>query len=59
MVYYGTYVTEGILYHPAHNMDKMYMIALTKECDEATFTVNVDCDPEWEWRFDMSSPSNY
>ena len=59
MVYYGTYNTEGILWHPAGDMDDMHVILLTKECDEATFTVNVCCYEDWEWRFDMISPAHY
>lgn len=59
MVYYGTYKSEGILWHPVHDENDMHVIMLTKEPDEATFTVNVCCSDEWEWRFDMTSPSNY
>lgn len=59
MVYYGTSNTEMIMWHPVCDVSDLHAILLTKECDGATFVVNVCCDPEWEWRLDMTSPSNY
>ena len=59
MIYYGTYNTEGILWHTSGDADDMHAILLTKECNAPAFTVNVCCDDEWEWRFSMKSPSNY
>lgn len=59
MVYYGTYATEGIVVHLNNDADDMHIIALTKECDEATFTVNVCCYEDWEWKFSLASPANY
>ena len=59
MVYYGTYNTEGIVVHLNGDADDMHVIALTKECDEAAFTVSVCCYDDWEWKFSLTSPANY
>ena len=59
MVYYGTYNTEGIVVHLNEDVDDRHIIYLTKECDAATFTVNVCCYNDWEWKFSLASPANY
>jgi hypothetical protein len=59
MVYYGTYNTEGIVVHLEGDADDKHIIFLTKECNEATFTVSVCCYDDWEWKFSLTSPANY
>lgn len=59
MVYYGTYNTEGIVVHTNGDTDDIHVIYLTKEFNEATFTVRVCCYEDWEWKFSLASPANY
>lgn len=59
MVYYGTCNAEGIMVHINGDRDDMHIIMLTKQCDEAAFTVHVCCYDDWEWKFSMASPANY
>lgn len=59
MVYYSNYVTEGIVFHSKDDVDDFYIIALTKNLDGGTFTVEVDFDDEWKWEFDLGCPANY
>ena len=59
MVYYGTYNTEGIVVHTVDDVDDVHVILLTKECDEAAFTVSVCCYDDWEWKFILTSPAHY
>mgnify|MGYP003293256720 CR=1 FL=1 len=59
MIYSGTYNTEGIVVHLNDDVDDVHMIILTKECNEAAFTVNVCCYEDWEWKFSLASPANY
>lgn len=59
MVYYGNYVTEGILFHTKEDINDFYIIALTKNVDGKTFRVEVDFNDDWHWEFDMSYPGNY
>ena len=59
MVYYGTCNTEVIVIHTVGDVDDMHVIALTKECDEAAFTVSVCCYDDWRWKFSLASPAHY
>ena len=59
MVYYGTYMTEGIIFHTKEDAGDLYIIALTKNPDGKTFHVEVDFDDEWYWEFDLDYPGNY
>jgi len=59
MVYQSTYVTEGLVFHSREDTDDFCIVALTKNLDGNTFTVEVDFDDEWQWEFNMSSPANY
>ena len=59
MVYYGTYMTEGILFHTKEDVNDFYIIALTKNPDGKTFRVEVDFDEDWYCEFDMDYPGNY
>ena len=59
MVYYGTHNTEGIVVHTVGDVDDVHVILLTKECDEAAFTVSACCYDDWEWKFILTSPAHY
>ena len=59
MIYYGTYMTEGILFHTKEDVNDFYIIALTKNPDGKTFRVEVDFDEDWNWEFMMDYPGNY
>ena len=59
MVYYGTYNTEGIVVHINGDPDDVHVISLTKEFNEAAFTVRVCCYEDWEWKFSLTSSANY
>ena len=59
MVYYGTYNTEGIVVHIKDDPDDVHVISLTKEFNEAAFTVRVCCYEDWEWKFSLTSSANY
>lgn len=58
MVYCSTYVTEGIVFHHQDDADDVSIIAITKDLDGKTFTVDTDLDEEWEWKF-VFTPANY
>jgi hypothetical protein len=58
VVYCSTYVTEGILFHNSDDANDFDIIALTKDVNGETFTVDVDFDENWEWKF-VFSPANY
>ena len=53
MVYYGSYMTEGIVFHSRENKGDLFIIALTKNPDGAVCRVEVDFDSEWYWEFEM------
>lgn len=59
MVYYGSYMTEGIVFHVNGDVDDFCIIALTKDLDGKTFTVEADFDPDWQWKFMNDYPGNY
>ena len=59
MNYYGTYNTEGIVVCPEDDLEDTHVITLTKAYDKAEFTVNICCYDDWEWKFSLSSPTNY
>jgi hypothetical protein len=52
-------VTEGLVFHGKEDTDDFYIIALTKDLDGKTFTVDVDFDDDWQWKLNMDSPANY
>lgn len=53
MVYYNSYVTEGIVFHSNENVDDFCIIAMTKNLDGKTFRVEADFDDDWNWEFEM------
>lgn len=59
MVYYGTDTTENIVVHTNGDVDDMHVITLSRACDEAAFTVNICCDEEWKWKFNLVSSAHY
>lgn len=59
VIYFGTYKSEGIMWHPDNDVDDVHIVSLTQYPHEAVCTVEICCDEDWEWKFDMTTPSNY
>ena len=59
MVYYGTLVSEKILFHYAGDFEDMHYIEMGKSIDEPVFYVSCCCDPHWFYEFKMESNSDY
>jgi hypothetical protein len=59
MVYYGTDISEHIVFHAAGASDDKHFIVMTKHSDVPAFTIGCCCDHEWRYDFWMNNNSDY
>lgn len=59
MVYYGTNVTETIVFHPAGEPENVHYFELTKLSDAPVFVVEFCCDEEWRFMFKLTGQKIY
>ena len=59
MVYDGTNNSELIVFHAMNNSDDKHFIELYKPMDSQVLTVGCCCDRNWEYKFYITSNSDY